>query len=183
MNCKLIGIIFDRKEPFHFSFDRDAQIEAILRIGRVKNIGIEFLSEMCHHPNYSSQIYWREHPIVHVRCFRSGCAFRILKNTQDIVFRLIQPVIQHTNLRYIAILVDLRLPGWSNPQEIIMVLNRIGKLLLIPTETSVSHLNFLKIRKFWKIQVKKCLKSKKDLKLLDIIAPESFPSNEFRISV
>ncbi|MFW9903878.1 MAG: hypothetical protein ACFFFH_06060 [Candidatus Thorarchaeota archaeon] len=173
----------DRREPFHFSFNRDAQIEAILRIGRVKSIGIEFLSEMCQHPNYFSQIYWRELPIIQFSCFRSGCAFEILTNTQDILFRLIQPVIQHTYLRYIAILLDLRLPGWGTSQEIITVLNRVGKLLLIPTKTALTHLDFLKIRKYWKIQIKKCLKSKEDLKLLDIIAPESFPSNEFRISV
>ena len=28
MTCKLIQMIFERDEPFHFSFDRDAQIES-----------------------------------------------------------------------------------------------------------------------------------------------------------
>jgi hypothetical protein len=178
-----MDIIFDRKEPFHFSFNRDAQIEAVMKIGRIKDISIEFISEMCQHPNYSSQIYWRELPIVRFSCFRSGCTFELLSNRQDILFQLIQPVIQHTNLRYIAIIVDLSLPGWGNPQEIIMVLNRVGKVFLIPSETALSHLDLLKIKKHWKIQVKKSLKSKEELKLLDIIAPESFPSNEFRISI
>jgi hypothetical protein len=80
-------------------------------------------------------------------------------------------------------LVDLSLPGWVNPHEIIIAINRVGKLLLIPTETTLTPLDFFKIRKYWKIQVKKYLKTKENLKLLDIIAPESFPSNEFRISV
>ena len=109
--------------------------------------------------------------------------FEILSYTQDIFFRLIQPIIQHTNLRYIATLVDLSLPGWVNPHEIIMVFNRVGKLLLIPTETTLVPLDFFKIRKYWKIHVKRYLKSKENLKLLEIIAPDSFPSNEFRISV
>lgn len=183
MNCKLIHIIFERNELFHFSFDRDAQLEAILRIGRVKRISIDFLSEMCHHPNRSSQIYWREIPIVKINCFEKQCVFETLSNSQDILFRLIQPVIQHTNLRYIATLFDLSLPGWKHSQELIMVLNRAGKLLLIPTEIALSSYDFLRIKRYWKIQVKKCLKSKDDLKLLDIITPESFPINDFRISI
>ncbi|UCG01735.1 MAG: hypothetical protein JSW11_19265 [Candidatus Heimdallarchaeota archaeon] len=179
----MIHIIFERNEPFHFSFDRDAQIEAILKIGLVKRICTDFLSEMCPHPNHSSQIYWREIPIVKISCYRVQCVFKILSNKQDILFRLIQPVIQHTNVRYIALLVDLSLPGWTNHQELIMVLNRAGKMLLIPTETALSPLDFYKIKKYWKIQVNKCLKLKDTLKLLDIIAPESFPQNDFRISI
>lgn len=183
MNCKLIQLIFERKEPFHFSFDRDAQIEAILKIGRVKQISIDFLSDICHHPDHSSQIYWREDPVVQIKCFREHCVFKILCNAQDILFRLIQPVIQHTSLRYIALLVDLVLPGWVKPVELIMVLNRVGKLLLIPTEISLSQFEFSRIIKYWKIQVDKYIRSKNDLKLLDIIAPESFPNNEFRVSI
>ncbi len=183
MNCKLIPLIFERNEPFHFSFDRDAQIEAILKLGRVKRISIDFLSVMCHHPNHSNQIYWREIPIVQIRCFGSQCAVEIHNNLQEILFRLIQPIIQHSKLRYIALLVELSLPGWDTPHEFIFVLNRTGKLLLIPTETALSHLELLKIKKYWSIQVKKCLKSKDNLKLLDIVAPESFPKSDFRISI
>ncbi|KPK88137.1 MAG: hypothetical protein AMS27_00375 [Bacteroides sp. SM23_62_1] len=179
----MIQLIFERKEPFHFSFDRDAQIETILKIGRVKQISIDFLYDICHQPDHSSQIYWREVPIVQINCSREQCVFKILCNTQDILFRLIQPVIQHTSLRYIALLADLILPGWVKPLELIMVLNRVGKLFLIPTETALSQFEFAKIRKYWKIQVEKYLRSKNDLRLLDIIAPESFPNNEFRVSI
>ncbi|MFX1516780.1 MAG: hypothetical protein ACFFC6_10745 [Promethearchaeota archaeon] len=183
MNCKLIQIIFERKEPFHFSFERDAQIEAILRIGRVKQISIDFLSDLCHRPDHTCQVYWQELPVIQISCSREHCVIKILCNvTQEILFRLIQPLIQHTSLRYIALLVDLSLPGWEKPLELIMVLNRVGKLLLIPTKTELSQLEFSKIKKYWKVQVKKYLRSKKDLKLLDIIAPDSFPKNEFRVS-
>lgn len=183
MNCKLIHMIFERNEPFHLSFNRDAQVEAILEIGRVKQINIDFITNLCHHTKHSSQIYWCEIPIVQITCSGIQCEFEILSNTQDILFSIIQPIIQQTNLRYITILVDLSLSGWDSYYEFIMVLNRIGKLLLIPTKEALSLRDLSKMRKHWEIQVKKALEEKEDLKLLDIIAPKPFRYSDFRISI
>lgn len=184
MNCKLIHMIFNRNELFHFSFDRDAQVEAILGMGQVKRISIDFLTEICHHPSHPSQIFWREIPIVRIKCLGVQCEFEILSNAQNILYQIIQPVIQLPHLRYIATLVDLRLPGWNSYQEFIMALNRVGKLLLIPTKIALSTLELLKINKRWKVQTNKLLELKNDLKLLDVIAPaKSFPKSEFRIFI
>ncbi|UCG90494.1 MAG: hypothetical protein JSU57_01820 [Candidatus Heimdallarchaeota archaeon] len=183
MNCKLIHLIFDRKNFFHFSFNRDAQVEAILELGRVKRISIDFLSDICHHPNHPSQIFWHEIPIVCIRCIGAQCDFEVLNNIQNILFQLIQPVIQLPIVRYIAILVNLVLPGWNTHQEFIMALNRAGKLLLIPTEIALAPLELLKLKKNWRIRVNKLIELKNNLKLLDAIKPRLFPNSEFRIFI
>ena len=183
MNCKLIYIIFDRNEPFHFSFDRDAQVEAILDMGRVKRISINFLTNVCNHSNHPSQIFWHETPIAFIKCLGVQCELEVLNNKQNIIFQLIRPLIQLPHMRYIAILVDLCLPGWNSYQEFIMVLNHTGKLLLIPTEIILSPLELLKLKKYWKIQTNKFVKLKNNLKLLDVIAPRIFPNSEFRIFI
>lgn len=183
MNCNLIHLIFDGKDHPHFSFNRDAQVEAILELGRVKRISIDFLSDICHHPNHPSQIFWHDIPIVCIRCFGAQCDFEVLSNTQNILFQLIQPVIQLPVVRYIAILVDLMLPGWNSHQEFIMTLNRAGKLLLIPTEIPLAPLEIIKVKKTWRIRVNRLVELKNNYKLLDAIKPRLFPKNEFRIFI
>ena len=64
-----------------------------------------------------------------------------------------------------------------------MVLNRTGKLLLIPTEIILSPLELSKLKKYLKIQTNKFVKLKNNLKLLDVIAPRLFPNSEFRIFI
>lgn len=181
MNCDLIRIIFDRNKPFHFSYNRDAQVESILELGRAKRISIEFLTEVCHHPDHPRQVRWNEIPIVNIKCFGDWCNFEILNNSQDVIFQLIQPVIQLPKMRYIAILVDIRLPGWNSCQELIIVLNRAGKMLLIPSKIDLTPLDLLKLRKNWSILTRKLVQLKDDLKLLDIIAPRLFPNSNFQI--
>ncbi|MFX1282057.1 MAG: hypothetical protein ACFFB5_00315 [Promethearchaeota archaeon] len=183
MNCKLLHLIFDKRDQFHFSFNRDAQVEAILELGRVKRISIDFLSDICHHPKHPSRIFWHEIPIVCIRCFGIQCDFEVLDNTHNILFQLIQPVIQLPAVRYIAILVNLALPGWKSHQEFIMILNRVGKLLLIPCEIALTPLELLKIKKNWRIRVNKLIELKNNYKLLDAIAPRLFPNSEFRIFI
>ncbi len=183
MNCKLIHIIFDRNEPFHFSFDRDAQVEAILDMGRVKHISIDFVTNVCNHSKHPSQIFCQETPIAFIKCLGVQCEFEVLNNKQNIIFQLIQPLIQLPHMRYITILVDLCFPDWNSYQEFLIALNRTGKLLLIPTEIILSPLELLKLKKYCKIQTNKFVKLRKNLKLLDVIAPRLFPNIEFRIFI
>ncbi|MFX0016589.1 MAG: hypothetical protein ACFFB2_16340 [Promethearchaeota archaeon] len=183
MNCKLIHEIFERNESLHYSFDRDARIEATLEMGRIKRIGITFLTSLCHHPDNPSLIHWREIPILRITCFGHYCEFIILKNKLNILFYLIHPIIQQTNVRYIALLIDVRLPWWNDYHELILVLNCVGKLLLIPTEITLSSLELKKINKIWEIRVNNLLKLKNEPKLLDIIAPNDFSWHDFRIFI
>ncbi|MFX0171290.1 MAG: hypothetical protein ACFE9L_05170 [Candidatus Hodarchaeota archaeon] len=183
MNCQLIHLIFSKKDPSFFSLELEAQFEAILTLGRVKGITIDFLSEICTHPTRTSQIFWHEIPIMKIRCFGTQSDFEVFNNNQDILFYLIQPVIHISKLQFVSLLVDIRLPSWNNFHEFLFVLYRIGKLILFPTMKSFSSTDLIKLRRVCKIQAEKNIVKKQDLDLLDVIAPNPFPNSDFRIFI
>lgn len=183
MNCKLIHIIFNRDESDFFSRERDAQVESILSLGRVKRIDIDFSSEFCNHANRPSQIYWREVPIVRLKCLGVKCELEIVNHQQDILFQLILPVTRLPGARYMAVLGDFRLPGWRRMEELIVILNRAGKLLIVPSQEPLSTIYLSKLKKRIKAHTNKLIRIKEEIKLLDIIAPDLIPKNEFRVFI
>jgi len=183
MNCQLIHIIFSRSEPFCYSLELGAQIEVILELGRVKGISLDFMSEICYHPSHTSQIFWQEIPILRIRCLGAHCDFEVFNNTQNILFYLIQPVIQHQKFQYASLLVDLRLPSWKYLYEFLLVLNRSGSFSLCPTRKPLSAIELSKLNKQCKIQAEKKIEKKKDHYLLDAITPNPFPNSDFRIFI
>ncbi|MFX0051494.1 MAG: hypothetical protein ACFE8U_09400, partial [Candidatus Hermodarchaeota archaeon] len=182
MNCQLIYLIFNKKDPSFFSLELEAQFEAILELGRVRGITIDFLSEICTHTTRTSQIFWQEMPIVKIRCLGTQSDFEVFNNNQDILFYLIQPLIRYSQLQFISLLVDFRLPSWTNVHEFLFVLNRSGNIILFPMK-SFSSKDLTKLRRVCKIQAEKNIEKKQDLDLLDAIAPNPFSNSDFRIFI
>jgi hypothetical protein len=163
--------------------DRAYLIENLLSFGFVKRINIEFLHEYCKHPSKPSQIYWREIPIIRIRCTGKECDIRIQNNSQNVVFFLLKQIIQLSSVRFISVLLDLRLPSWDKPYEFVIIINRIGKMLIIPTSQKFSSKEIKKVEKHIKIQVSKKISQEKDLELIDIILPESLPLSDFKVRI
>ncbi|UCE14127.1 MAG: hypothetical protein JSV04_02855 [Candidatus Heimdallarchaeota archaeon] len=182
MNCKLIHIIFNRNESNFFSKEKDALVESILSLGKIQRISIDFTNELCNHANQPSQVFWREVPIVRIKCMGVQCEFDVVNNQQDVLFHLIRPVTRLTRVRYIAVLGDFRLPGWSRMEELIVVLNRAGKLLIVSSQNPLSTVYLSKLKRRIKAHANKLLRIKDEVQLLDIIAPDIIPNNEFRVS-
>ena len=179
MNCKLIHMIFSRNEHLSTLIERDAQFKSILELGSVKEISIDFLTEFCHHPAYSFHIFWHKIPFIEIECFGTQCIIKIVNDLKRNMFHLIRPIMQNQNVRYASFLYDIRLPSWKLNQELIAVLYSSGGLSLIPTKQPLSSTELLKIKRLWKIRVKKVLDQMREDELLDTIAPKIFPNSEF----
>ena len=159
-------------------------VETLLSLGHVKRITIEFLREYCNHSSNSSkpsQVYWREIPIFRLKCEGKECDLRIQNNTQNVVFFLLKNIIQLPSVRFVSLLIDLRLPSWEKTNEFAVIVNRIGKMLIIPTSQNLSSLVIKKLLKHINIQVTKKILRENDLELIDIILPESLPLSDFKI--
>ncbi len=183
MDCQIIHSIFNRNELNQHSYEREAQIEAILELSKVKNINFEFLSEICHHPNRSITIKWRDIPITHIRCLGYECELNILNYKQDIVRFFVLQMVNIPGVLYISFLVDFRLPTWTSFQEFILTLNKTGDLFLSPTKINFSSPELIKMKKNLKIKTRKILEDENDLSLLDAINPNQFSTNDFQFFI
>lgn len=183
MDCQIIHSIFNRNELNQHSFEREAQIEAILELSRVKHINFEFLSEICHHPNRSITIKWRDMPITRIRCLGCECELNILNYKQKIVRFFVLQIANIPGVLYISFLVDFRLPTWTSFQEFILTLNKNGDLFLSPTKINLSSSELIKMKKSLKIKTRKIIEDEKDLTLLDAINPNQFSTNDFQFFI
>ena len=183
MDCNIILKMFQVDELLQRFNDRAYLIENLLSTGHVKRITIEFLREFCKHPSKPSQIYWREIPIIRIRCIGKECDIRIQNDTQNVVFFLLKQIVQLPSVRFISVLLDWRLPSWDKPYEFAIIINRIGKMLIIPTSQNFSSKEVKKLQKHITIQVSRKISQKKDLELIDIILPDSLPLSDFKVRI
>ena len=183
MDCNIIHKMFQIDELLQRLNDRAYLIENLLSTGFVKRITFEFLREYCKHPSKPSQIYWREIPIIRIRCTGKECDIRIQNNSQNVVFFLLRQIIQLSSVRFISVLIDLRLPSWDKPYEFVIIINRIGNMFIIPTMQNFSVKEIKKLQRQIMIQVSKKISQEKELELIDIIVPDSLPLSDFKVRI
>ncbi|NHJ03110.1 MAG: hypothetical protein EAX86_13315 [Candidatus Heimdallarchaeota archaeon] len=176
--------MFDRNNHISDSNEREAYIEALTGLGKIKRIEFHFMVELCNHSGSKPIcISWKDLPILRYRCHENRAEFEIQHSFGNFFFQLLQPIICLTYIRHIAILADLRLPSWSENQEFIIILNRYGGTFIIPSNENFSLFHLKKLETSWKIRGKKILELKNNLDLIDVIAPETFSPRDFRITV
>ena len=181
MECKVLCKIFDIKEPMS-SFDYRTQfLEVLLNQGKTKEVNIEFLQKYCTHSSKPSQIYWRDIPIMRINCLGSEINFQINHNKDNILFFLLRQLVQLPSIRYITVLINLRLPQWIKPREFLIMLNGIENISIVPTEENISSAELKKLLKHLTIQTKRFLGNDQGLELIDILLPDTRSFHEFKI--
>ncbi|MHA1971784.1 MAG: hypothetical protein ACTSW1_02255 [Candidatus Hodarchaeales archaeon] len=181
MNCELLRIMFDKNQHYSYSLNRSSQLEGLITLGKIKKIKFEFLKSMCHHPGHPIAIHWRDNRILNLECENNTCEIKIENRTKNIFFQLIQPVVQHPEIRYISILNDIRLPYWNKYYEFIFILNRARKTLIIPTEKTFSLKMINRLKKDWLILVERLVQQKEEMDIIDLASPRPFSYSDFKI--
>ncbi|MHA1330757.1 MAG: hypothetical protein ACTSR2_06750 [Candidatus Hodarchaeales archaeon] len=181
MDCELLRLMFNKNQNYSYSINRSSQIEGLLVLGKINKLRFEFLKSICHHPNQSITIHWRDIKILTLKCEDNICEITVESRAKNIFFQLIQPLIQHPEIRYLSILNDIRLPYWEKYYEFIFVLNRAGKTLIIPTEKMFSLKRIDRLKKDWLIIVQKFTKQKEEMDILDLASPRPFSYSDFKI--
>lgn len=181
MECKVLSKIFDINEPVVSSNYHTQFLEVLLTLGKTKQVNIEFIDEYCKHSAKPSQISWRDIPIMRITCLGSEINFQIQNDNKKTLFFLLRQLLQLPSVRYITILIMLRLPPWKNLHEFIIVINQEGKVLIIPTDHNFSLMELKKLLKILLIQTERKIDSEQDLDLIDILLPDKNPFHEFKI--
>ncbi|MHA2288580.1 MAG: hypothetical protein ACXABG_07325, partial [Promethearchaeota archaeon] len=110
MDCNILHKMFEKSEAGEIPNLRVHLLDTLLSLGQVRRITIEFLDNYCDHSTKPSQIYWREIPILRVKCLRTETDIRIQNNEKKIVFFLMKNLVKLPFVSFISILVDIRLP-------------------------------------------------------------------------
>jgi len=181
MECKVLSKIFDIIEPNSTSNFRPQFFEVLLTLGKTRQVNIEFKDNYCEHSAKPSQIYWRDIPIMRIKCLGKEIDFQIQNDKKNTLFTLLKQLVQLPSVRYITILIHLRLPPWEKSQEFIIGLNRGGKILIIPTDYSFSSMELKKLLKFLMSQTNRRIDNQQNLDLIDILLPDTNPFHEFKI--
>ncbi|PWI49252.1 hypothetical protein CEE45_02610 [Candidatus Heimdallarchaeota archaeon B3_Heim] len=158
-------------------------LDTLLSLGQVRRITIEFRNDYCGHSTKPSQIYWRDIPILRVKCLGTECDIRIQNNKQEVIFFLMKNVIKLPFVRFISILLELRLPSWETLYEFAFVLNSEGKMFITPTSHNISAVDLKKLTKYVTAQASKKFEKEIDEDLLDILLPETIPLRDFKIRI
>jgi hypothetical protein len=181
MECKVLSKIFDIDEPVIASNYRTQLLEVLLNSGKTEQVNIEFMEKYCKHSAKPSQIFWRDIPIMRIKCLGSEIDLQIQNDKKNTLYFLLRNLVQLPSVRYISILIQLRLPPWKKLQKFIIVLNRVGNIALIPTENSFSSMELKKLLKNLRIKTKRKLDKEQNLELIDILLPDSKPFHDFKI--
>ena len=144
-------------------------------------MNIEFIDEYCKHSAKPSQISWRDIPIMRITCLGSEINFQIQNDNKKTLFFLLRQLLQLPSVRYITLLIMLRLPPWDKLHEFIIVISHEGKILIIPTDHSFSSMELDKLLKILIIQTERKIDNEQDLGLIDILLPDTNPFHEFKI--
>ncbi len=183
MDCKILHRMFESKEQVSLPILRAHVLDTLLSHGQVRRITIEFLDNYCNHSKKPSQIYWREMPILRVKCLGTEIDIRIQSNKQEVVSFLMKNIIQLPFVRFISILVEIRLPSWNKLYEFAIILNTEGKMLITPTKINFPAIELKKLTKYVKAQANRSFTQESDEDLLDILLPESLPLRDFKIRI
>ncbi len=181
MECKVLSKIFDINEPISSSKYRTQFFKVLLTLGKTRQVNIEFIDKYCKHSAKPSQIYWRDIPIMRIKCLGSEINFQIQNDNKNTLFFLLRQMVQLPSVRYITIMIMLRLPPWEKPHEFIIVLNRGGKVFIIPTDNNFSSMELKKLLKYLTIQTERKIDTEQDLDLIDILLPDTKHLHEFKI--
>ena len=181
MECKVISKIFDINKPVTSSKYCTQILEVLLILGKAKQVNIEFLEKYCKHSDKPSQIYWRDIPIMGIKCLGREINFQIQNDKKNTLFFLLRQMVQSPSVSYITILIQLRLPPWERAHEFIIVINRTGKVLIIPTDHAFSSMELKKVSRFLMIRTERNINSEQDFDLIDILIPDTNPFNDFKI--
>ncbi len=181
MECKVLTKIFDINEPFYPSKYRTKFFEVLLTLGKAKQVSIEFKDKYCNHSAKPSQIFWRDIPIMEIKCLGNEINFQIQNDREKTLFFLLRQLVQLSSARYITILIQLRLPSWKKSHEFIFVLNSVGESFIIPTDFNFSSMELKKLLKIVMIQTEKKIDDEQDFDLIDILSPDTETFHEFKI--
>ncbi len=164
------------------SFDYRTQfLEVLLGQGKTKQVNIEFLHNYCKHSEKSSQIYWRDIPIMRIKCLGSEIHLKIINNKENILFFLLRQLVQLPSIHNITILINLRLPQWKNYREFLIVLYGFNSISILPTEDNIPSMELKKLLKHLTIKTNRKEKNDQGLELIDILLPDTQSIHEFKI--
>ena len=181
MECKVLSKIFDINESALTLDYRTQFLEVLFNQGKAKEVNIEYSKEYCKHPSKSSQIFWRDIPIMRINCLGTEINFQIKNNKENILFFLLKHIIKNPSIQYITILIKLRLPQWKRRREFLIILNGEDNISIIPTEDNISSIELKKLLKYLTIETKRNYKDDQNLELIDILIPDTESYNEFKI--
>jgi hypothetical protein len=181
MECKVLSKIFDINDPV-VSFDYRTQfLEVLLKQGKTAQVNIEFLHNYCKHSAKPSQIYWRDIPIMRIKCLGSEINLKIKNNKVNILFFLLRQLVQLPSIRNITILINLRLPQWKKGREFFIVLYGLDSISIVPTEDNITSMELKKLLKHLTIKTKQRERNDQGLELIDILLPDTQSFHEFKI--
>ena len=183
MDCKVLHKMFESNAKGFNTNLRVYTLDTLLSLGQVRRITIEFRDDYCSHSTKPSQIYWQNIPIHRLKTLGTECDIRIQNSKQKIIFFLMKNVIQLPFVRFISILLELRLPSWDTLFEFAFVLNSEGKMFITPTSHNISAVDMKKLTKYVTAQAHKKLEKEIDEDLLDILLPETIPLRDFKIRI
>ena len=183
MDCKILHKMFESNERGNLPNLRAHVLDTLLSLGQVRRITIEFRNDYCSHSSKPSQIYWRELPILRVKCLGTESDIRIQNNKNDVIFFLMKNVIQLPFVQFISLLVDIRLPSWDKLYEFAFVLNSEGKMLISPSNHNISASDLKKLKKYVTVVANKSFTKEIDEDLLDILLPDTLPLRDFKIKI
>ncbi len=183
MDCNILHTMFETNETDNIPNLLTHFLDTLLSLGQVRRKTIEFLDDYCNHSTKPSQIYWREIPILRVKCLGTEIDIRIQNNKKEIVFFLMKNVIKIPFVRFISILLEIRLPSWDRLYEFAFVLSSEGRMFITPTSHNISTVDLKKLAKYVNVQVNRSFAKEIDEDLIDIILPDTIPLRDFKIRI
>ena len=183
MECKIILRMFRAGEESNTPNQRTKLLEALLTLGEARRITIEFPRVYCYHSSKPTRIYWKDIPILQLKCEGPECEMHIQNNIPKIVFFLVQNITNLPYVKYMSVLITLKLPSWKESHEFIIIVDHDCKISLIPTQRNFSSLDLHKLVKYLKIHTERNASLQTDEDLMDILFTDNIPLHEFKIRI
>ncbi|MHA2175896.1 MAG: hypothetical protein ACXABI_13765 [Candidatus Hodarchaeales archaeon] len=183
MECKILLRMFRNEETRVTTNHRTHFLETLLALGEAKKITIEFMTDYCNHSSKPSSISWKDIPILRLKCEGTECDIHIQNNTQNIVFFLLQNLSDLPFVKFISLLIDLKIPSWDRSYEFIVIIDSLGNTSLIPSNRNFSSLDLKKLIKHLEIHTERKISSQNEEELIDILFSDKIPLHEFKIRI
>jgi hypothetical protein len=175
--------MFRAEEKSNAPNQRTHLLETLLTLGNARRITIEFLTEYCNHSSKPTRISWKDIPILKLKCKGAECDMHIQNNIPNIVFFLIQRITNLPFVKYVSILISLKLPSWRKSHEFIVIIDHQCNISVIPAKRKFSSLDLRKLIKHIKIHTERNSSLQNDEDLMDILFTEKIPLHEFKIRI
>ncbi len=183
MDCRILHNMFENNDKVPLLSLPAHLLDTLLTLGQVRRITFEFLDNYCSHSTKPSQIYWREIPILRIKCLGTETDIRIQNNKREVIFFLLKNIVQLPSVDFTSILLELRLPSWKQSYEFIFVLSKEGKMLITPTIKNISAIDLKKLAKYINTQAKRLFVEEDNEDLLDILLPDTLLLRDFKIRI